>query len=265
MRMNSSIKIKRDVRGRKKVAVIILVLVALLAVSQFFSVNPLSALSHTVVRPVWIAGNVFSEEVTAFFGLLRSKRSLLEENKSLKTQLSNQKTLNIVNAILVAENRELQELLGRSVTETFVVGRVLAKPNVTPYDTFIVDVGKSDGVEVNDRVIADNYFVIGEVSKVFTKTSIVTLFSAPGKKTNVIIGPTNILVIAEGLGGGNFRTKLPRGVDIKKGDNISLADIGTNTFGRVEKIVATPADQFQTILFKNPVNMAELRFLHIVR
>lgn len=265
MRMNSSIKIKRDVRGRKKVAVTLFILVVLLAASQFFNVNLLSSILHKVARPAWIAGNVFSDETTTFFKFLRSKRSLIEENKRLKTQLSYRETLQVVNDVLIEENRELQKLLGRDIDNAFIVGRILAKPNVTLYDTFIIDVGDSDGVKVGDRAIVDNYFVIGEVSEVFLSTSIVTLFSAPNKKTNVIIGPTNIFVVAEGLGGGNFRTKLPRGVDIKEGDNISLADIGINIFGRVEKIIVTPADQFQTILFKNPVNTSELRFISIVR
>ena len=54
-------------------------------------------------------------------------------------------------------------------------------------------------------------------------------------------------------------------MDIEVGDNVSIANIGTNTFGIVEEIIVTPADQFQTILFKNPVNMNELGFVLIVR
>ncbi|MCH8050303.1 rod shape-determining protein MreC [Patescibacteria group bacterium] len=263
--MNSSIKLKRNVRSKKKVAVVIFLFVVILALSQFSNINPFSSLLHTLVRPVWITGNIFSEKATTFFGLLNSKRNLIDENERLKAQLRNREAFSDINNVLVSENRELQELLGRNVTDTFVVGRVLARPNVTLYDTFIIDVGKRDSVMLGDRVVAENYFVIGDISDVFNKTSIVTMFSAPGKRTNVILGPTNILVVAEGLGGGNFTTKLPRGVDIEVGDNISLADIGVNIFGQVENIIATPAGQFQTILFKNPVNMAELRFVRVVR
>jgi len=69
--------------------------------------------------------------------------------------------------------------------------------------------------------------------------------------------------VLEVLGGGNFEVKLPRGVDIREGDVISFPAINTQIVGVVEKIKVKAADPFQTILFKSPVNIYELRFVEI--
>jgi cell shape-determining protein MreC len=102
------------------------------------------------------------------------------------------------------------------------------------------------------------------VTEVYQRSSIVTLFSSPGVLTSVVIGPSHIQATAEGKGGGNFEAVLPRGVAVQEGDAILMPGINPLLFGTILKILAAPSDSFQTILFKNPVNMFELYYLELV-
>lgn len=69
---------------------------------------------------------------------------------------------------------------------------------------------------------------------------------------------------AIGIGGGNFRLEVPREMDVKEGESITIPSISPNIFGIVEKIEYKEADSFQTILFKSPVNTGELKWVEVV-
>jgi len=81
----------------------------------------------------------------------------------------------------------------------------------------------------------------------------------------VSIGPENIAAEAIGRGGGNFIVKLPRGVGVEKGDIITMPDISARIFAVVEEIESNPSDPFVTILFKNPVNFNEIKWVQVIK
>lgn len=227
--------------------------------------NPFSSLLNYAAEPFWKGRQsalVFSEEVSVFF---RSNKSLAEENRKLRKRIAELERTALIGERLFKENEELKTLLGRDTPKHTILAAVLARPALSPYDTFIVDVGRGDGVLIGDRVIVDGTFVIGEVSKVFQKTAQVKLFSTPGEKINVTIGPSNLLVTALGQGGGNFKIVLPRGVEVKKGDVLTVPDINVQVLGVVEEISMTPSSSFQTVYFKNLFNMAHVQWVQIIR
>jgi cell shape-determining protein MreC len=163
------------------------------------------------------------------------------------------------------ENDDLKNILNRNKTDQkLLLATVLIKPFFSPYDTLIIDVGSSSGVVINDKVLVDNNTFIGYVSEVYDDTSKVVLYSSPGEKVNVLIGNNNVEKEAIGLGGGDFKIEIPRGIDVKEGDSIVIPSISTNVFGVVEKIEFKESDSFQTILFKNPVNISELKWVQVL-
>jgi len=91
----------------------------------------------------------------------------------------------------------------------------------------------------------------------------VKLLSAPGNKYDVEIGSESIPAIAEGLGSGNFKIELPRGVDIKVGDEVISPALSIKLLGIVEYIDATPQNSIQKILFKSPVNINQIKWVLI--
>ena len=99
------------------------------------------------------------------------------------------------------------------------------------------------------------------LNEVFKNSARATLFSFPGRSADVLIGDSGIITTAIGRGGGNFEAKLPREIEIEAGDPIVIPEIDSHIFAVVEDVVSKPTDSFQTIYFKNPVNISELEWV----
>ncbi|MCH7756791.1 rod shape-determining protein MreC, partial [Patescibacteria group bacterium] len=211
--------------------------------------NPLSGVLNYVAEPFWKGGqaiSVFSEEISFFF---RSNKSLVEENRKLRERNSELERITLLERGLIRENKELKALLGRNAGPNFILAAVLARPALSPYDTFIIDVGRDHRISTGDRALVSGTFVIGEVTKVFQKTAQVKLFSSPGEKINVTLGTSNLLVVAEGRGGGNFEVTLPRGIEVKEGDTLAVPDINMQVLVIVERLSITPVSPLQFVHF----------------
>lgn len=220
---------------------------------------------HRALRPVWVGEQSAAVLFSDFFGLLASKRALVLENRTLEARLANVEPLLLERELLREENRMLKNIFGRAGEDEFLLAAILTRPNITLYDTFIVDAGENLGVTEGAVVLTEGESAIGTVSEVYSKTSLIKLFSSPGEKTNVIIGESSTPAVALGRGGGNFEVTLPRGADISVGMLVLLPDLHGRILGVVEEILVNPADPLQTVLFKNPVNMGEARFVEILR
>ncbi len=223
------------------------------------------ASARELARPLWLLGEKVRGAASSLFSAVASKRSLAEENRALREALHAAESAVIERDLLAEENRLLKESLGRADSTGLVLAAVLARPSVSPYDTLVLDAGEEEGILGGSLVLAEGNIAIGTVGVVSKRTSVVSLFSTPGRETNVFLGPENVAAVAVGKGGGNFAVRLPRGVEIAEGDAVVLPGVSTRVFAVVEKVVADPADPFHTILFKNPLNFEQIRFVYVVR
>lgn len=215
--------------------------------------------------PLWFLKNSLSSFIVENAKLLNSKTSLIRENDLLKEQLISKNKEQVLFELLRKENEDLKNILNRNkANQKLVLASVLVKPFLSPYDTLIIDIGDQDGIKAGDQVLVEGYIFIGYIKEVYHDTSKVVLYSSPGEKVKVLIGESNITKEAIGLGGGNFSVEIPREIDIKEGDSIVIPSISTNIFGTVEKIDFKESDSFQTILFKNPVNISELKWVEVL-
>ncbi|MDP6387701.1 MAG: rod shape-determining protein MreC [Candidatus Pacebacteria bacterium] len=257
----------KDGRGLStKTFTTILLIIGILAAVHIFFPNALSGASHFISAPLWSAKNVAVESTLNSVQLLRSKKALVTENKNLKGRIKEIKFKLLSTELLKQENNSLNELFNRQIfdIEDTVLGTVLARPAVSFYDTFVIDIGKNADIRGGENVLVFEDIFIGTVDKVHRTTSTVKLFSSPGEVSQVSIGPENIAASAEGIGGGNFIIKLPRGAEIQKGDIVTMPKISTKIFAVVEEIESDPSDPFLTVLFKNPVNMNEVKWVQVV-
>lgn len=246
----------------------VIALLVLVGVFSYFD-----SLSHTVreglffvATPMLETERYFKEGMSNVGAIFKEKQQLLLENRDLKEQITTYEARLLPLNFLVEENRLLKEKLGRSQTsKDSMLAVVLSKPNRTVYDTLIVDVGMEEGVREGDTVAAYDDLIIGIVGEVMRHSSIVKLFSSPGEEIDVTLGDESTTAVARGVGGGNFEVELPRGVDISPGDVVSFPSISKEVAGVVEKIKVRPADAYQTILFKSPVNLFMLRFVEVFK
>ncbi|MBI2617855.1 rod shape-determining protein MreC [Candidatus Kaiserbacteria bacterium] len=240
-------------------AVIGLLVLIILGVN-YATFGGLSRVLHTIGNPLWKAQARAGGAVDGVFAGFKDKQSLREENKRLKEEIVRLTFSSISAEVLRHENEDLRRLLQREGEVERIAAAVLARPSRSLYDTFVVDVGRKNGVVMNARVFGAGDIVIGTVAEVYPSTSLVSLYSTPGRTTEIFVGDDSaISAEAVGRGGGDFEVKLPRGVEVTAGTPVFSPLLQGGILGVVEDVVALPSNSFQTILFSSPVNIQSLR------
>lgn len=162
------------------------------------------------------------------------------------------------------ENKKLKRELGRDEeTAPFILGRVLSKPPISPFDILTIDLGEKHGIEKGARVYVTENTEIGFVSEVFANHSMVTLYSSAKERTPVEINNGGSLVIAEGEGGGSVIIQAPRTLEVKKGDLLFRPSLSSTIMGVVESAEIGETDSFMTVHGKLPVNIFEITWVYI--
>lgn len=226
--------------------------------------NFLGSITHFIFKPIINAGNNLGDNVNNLVDYFSSKKELaiLYEKSLADINNLNAKMANY-NEIL-EENMSLKESLNRtSQDKNFLLSSILVKPNSSPYDTLIVDVGEKHGVKIGDLVFVFGNIPVGKIAEVYDKTSKVILFSNSKEGTEVSLDQVYFKMI--GRGGGNFEIDLPRDFEIEKGAEVVLPGITPYTVAIFEKIISDPRDSFARALFVSPVNIQEIKFVEIQR
>lgn len=218
-------------------------------------------------RPIWATENFVSQKSSDLSNFFHFKSSLITENQSLKMKNTSLKNQMADYQILKKENIELKSLWGRlPKNHHFINANILSKPDRSPYDTIIINVGSDDGVSEELPIYADSTIPLGKISKVYSRTSLVTLYSNPGEITDAIIDGSNTSVSVIGRGGGNFEMIIPKDLIAEKGSIVSLprtVGIGTEILAIIEDDIQTLNDPSRTILLRSPVNIQELKWVQV--
>jgi cell shape-determining protein MreC len=210
--------------------------------------------------PIWTSTNSAKEDIS---NALQSKQSLLAENQKLNDELMTDIAEAADRKVLLDENLELKNILGRTGGKDLTLAAILAKPNKSAYDTLIVDIGTDHNITAGRRVFAYGNILLGVVSEVYANTSLVKLYSTPGETSDVVLGSGSAFVQAIGRGGQNFEVTVPRDMEIVKGSYAVSAGITPYVLGLVEEVISDSRDPFQKILLRSPINVQELKFVEI--
>ncbi len=208
-----------------------------------------------------------SNGVEGFFGglgsIFESKLSLSEENKKLKQEQRGLSHLIARERMLARENDELKETLGRAVSKEVRLATILSRPPFMAYDTLIIDLGLGSTIEVGDRVYVKGDIAIGEVSAVYPQTSLVTLFSSPGKELQVRVATTTLT--AKGRGLGNYLLEVPREYAMATGTEVMLPSLLPSLLGIVDSVEAHPADPVQYVYVRAPVSLSDIYYVTLIK
>ncbi|MCE9644144.1 rod shape-determining protein MreC [Candidatus Parcubacteria bacterium] len=252
-------------RNRYVVLALLAALVLALVFGGSLILSVFSSSANALAFPLTSAASVFREKVS--FGastFFSSKAALVSENTDLKSRLETMRAEMLDRDMLLLENRSLKEALGRREEEETVLASVLSRPNRSPYDTLLIDVGTDRGLRAGDYALGLGSVVIGRVAAVYERSALVKLLSAPGEEQEVMIG-SSTPGKAIGVGGGNFRVVLPKGSPVAIGDSIVFPAINSRIFGKVEEIATDDSDTFVRVFFQSPVNIFELRWIEILQ
>lgn len=235
--------------------------VVLFGAVEYFSGGVLRTNARDIFSPVWSISQSAVASVTQS-GVFASKAGLAREVALLTKERDELRTLSLQNDVLKSENASLRALLSlREERSDGKAARVLSRPGLSPYSTFVIGAGSEDGIQTSDHVFVAPGLIIGDILEVGERTSLVGLFSAPGKKTSVKIGE-NTIVEYMGRGAGNGIIEVPRGIPVQKGDSVFLAN-SRFLLGVVGEIEAAPEDALQRILVAPPANLPALEFVFV--
>ena len=194
------------------------------------------------VSPFWSAGNALSVATHPFFASVGDARALSAQNETLTAE----------NQALANENRALSDKVaslaallgdtsGSPALVSGIVSGVVARPPVSPYDTFVLGRGTDDGVARGMEAFGDGGVPLGVVTSVTAGFSRVTLFSAPGESLAAWVGSAHTPVELTGAGAGAFSARSPRAAAIHEGDAVYAPGPGGLPIGSVRKIAGDPA------------------------
>jgi cell shape-determining protein MreC len=255
---------KKQIIKRKKIIKSIIVFLLFFILLNLGFLNSSSSFFNNLGRPIWQMKRYFLNHIESFDYFFKNKSLINEENKKIKEENFYLKTLMINYDILEKENIELKELLGRlPVNNNFVLGNILTKPNQSPYDTLIVDIGMEQGINQENKVYAYGTLPIGYISKAYEKNSLISLYSNPGQKTEGFINDTNISVELIGRGGGNFEMIIPMELIIENKTAIYLPGPKSEIIAIVEEIISSPSDPYKKVILRSPVNVQNLKWVQV--
>lgn len=216
-----------------------------------------------IISPIFKAQKVLVS-LSSLAPFSSSKQDLKKENLRLVESLRRSEALILDQQKILDENAKLKETLGRFENRKLLLGEVLAKPNRSPYDTILIDLGLRNGVKKAALVLSYGEVPIGRVEEVREKTSLIRLFSSPGQNEYVEIGENKIPATAVGQGAGNFRVILPKETAISVGNEVTIPGISPNTIGYVERIIQSDTETFSHVFFKSNSNIYQLSRVFII-
>ena len=133
--------------------------------------------------------------------------SFYNEYKINKEEIKNYKSKEILNEIIISENKELKNLIEDfTLTTRKILAKVIVDHNSPFLKTIIINKGSQDGLKLGTNIFDKNY-LIGRVIETNFKTSRVLLLSDLNSSVPISIIPGNIqaIVIGDGENSGEIK------------------------------------------------------------
>ncbi len=252
-------KPKRELAPKIVVAVVLFVILSLL---QFFFSGSLKVLFYYVSKPVWRVSEITQKPFVLATDYFKTKSYLVNENNVLKENLIKLQLKESDYDLLQNENDSLRSQLGSDKSNKIIVD-VVSRPPQSPYDTFVIDAGTAEGINLGSKAYISDKMIVGVVKEVYLHTSIVELFSTQGTNSEVSLSRTGDSFVIVGLGGGNYKLEVPKDTDVVWGDVLVYPGAGESAVGSVYYIDSNTQSAFKTAYIRSPVNTFSYKTLLI--
>lgn len=262
--MKSQFQDRKNIAKKKhfiKTAIISIVVILLFVTG---TVSFSGGFFNLLGEPIWKIKNNISDGLSSSGYVIKTKKSVFRENEELNRRLLEQNLAMADYLLLKKENEDLKSSLGRIPDKkSFILANILVKPNQSPYDTLIIDVGTDAGLKDGDKIFANEQIPLGYISNVYEHTSLVSLYSNPGEVTEAMISGSNATVELIGRGGGNFEMTVPIDLDSSKGTMVVLPGISSEIIAIMEDIISNPTDPIKKVLLRSPANIQQLKWVQV--
>lgn len=247
-------------KKRKKSTAIFIVIILFVLLFSIFNITFPKSIINTVGYPVIKVKNFVLSPFSGIGSYFETKNSLIKENEELKDDVARLNVDVLTFGLIGEELKELKENFGLNSEEERTLANVLVRPPYSPYDTFVIDLGRDEVFEGSP--VYYNNVRIGIIGSVDKNTSIVKLLSSSGNKFQVRIN-RSIDTEAYGQGGGRFLAILPKDADINVGDVITIPELTPGVFATVQVIESTEGDTFKGVFFNTPVKLSDISFVEV--
>lgn len=192
-----------------------------------------------------------------------STRLLRSENETLRAENESLREKILADTRYADENARLRALLvAVDHTRVIATARVVTRPGFSPYGTFTIGAGSQDGVSEGALVVGEGAIALGFVTEVGNTTSVVALFSAPGKTLDARLSD-NALISYVGAGNGSGEAQVPRGLTIGEHASVFLPGTGY-LLGTVATTTGTPEDPSLHLYIASPVPLSSLEYVSVL-
>jgi cell shape-determining protein MreC len=199
-------------------------------------------------------------------GFFSSRRTLSEDNRSLRERVAELEVRAAGYLVLKDENESLRALVRLEETGKGITAPVISSIRSSPYGTFSIGAGTEDGISEGSLVVTGDGtaggFVVGRVSTAAKKTALVLELFAPNTSIPVVVRGASTSAV--GRGGGNARAGIPRGLAVAPGDPVTSRAFGGRAVGVVGAVHSDPSSATAEVYIGLPVNLSELQFVFVV-
>ncbi len=262
MKMNYRQKSKTNFASYKSFMIVVAIGL-LLALSAFLFPSVARRFSYGLAKPVWYVGTVVSKPFVGIKGYFTSKSTLISKNLELEDLVASLRLKEIDYEVLSKENLDLRSELNRTERPDRIISRVLSKPPRSPYDTFVIDAGSTLGVTLGSKVYLSDNIVIGTVTNVTPRTSLVKLFSSSGEKQESVLSRTGASFTLVGRGGANLTLEVPKDADVLWGDSFMYPGFDPSIIGTAYYIDTDTQSSFKTVYIRISGNVFQAKSVFV--
>lgn len=196
-------------------------------------------------------------------GFLSSRRALESQNRALMEEVARAQERAAGYDAQKAENDELRALVNLVPESHGITAPVVSSVRSSPYGTFLIGAGSRDAIMRGALVLTQGGFVVGSVTDVGARVSVVSEVFAPGVSVGAQVAGASVALL--GVGGGNARSSVPRAIRVATGDTVVVPQFGQRPVGIVGSVSSSTSSASQEVFVRLPVNLAALGFVFIVQ
>lgn len=254
---------RRNSRNKKRVRIVLVIAGIAISVGLLGPLLWRGAVA-VVVEPIVFIRSWAQQSQQAVPVYIRDRTALHEEFQQLSQQIATLQAQADATAYLEVKNAAYNNVLGDTQDDRIVAG-VLLTPDTSPYDTMVIDKGADDGVVVDAPVFVDAEHVVGVVSAVSARQSLVQLVTTAGFESTVYIFGPDIYTTARGQGGGVLQVGVPQGIDLQVGNVVVTPALAGGSLGTITYTDSVPSQPEQYGYVVGPVALHEVFMVTVGR
>lgn len=270
---------KSKSRNKKIIFAIIFMIFVIVFCSYFFKNSSntfVSKISSYIIAPFDFVYHFFADSFSGATSYLGNIKKINEENQELKKENDNLKYKLLEKENLEKENESLKKMLEiKNNYQHFglKLGKIIYREHDNWSQTFKIDIGKNDGIKLNQAVIHTNGLV-GYISNVEDNTSTVTTILDPTASVSVNISTINEPAVLKGdltLKSENKLklTFIPLGTEISISDMLYTSGLGsmykaTIPVGKIVEIVNDKNDTDRYAIVEPNVNIRTISEVGVI-